>query len=161
MPIEKVVLNASPIIILYKAHMENILPQLFKAIVIPKYVFDEITKTKIKDRAKVELPKQACYKIAKIGIDDAIAGWDLGKGESSVLSFALKNKEYRAVIDDAAARKCARTYNIGVLGTGSILLLAKRKGVIISLEEALQEIRKAGLWISDGLIKILKEKAGE
>jgi predicted nucleic acid-binding protein len=93
MPIEKIVLNASPIIILYKAQMENILPQLFNDIIIPKSVFDEITKARIKDRAKVELPKQAWYKKVKIGIDDAIAGWDLGKGESSVLSFALKNKK--------------------------------------------------------------------
>jgi predicted nucleic acid-binding protein len=131
MPIEKIVLNASPIIILYKAQMENILPQLFNDIIIPKAVFDEITKARIKDRGKVELPKQAWYKKVKIGIDDA------------------------------AARKCARTYNIGVLGTGSILVLAKRRGLIISIEQAIQEIRKAGLWISDGLVTILKEKAGE
>ncbi|HCA96836.1 MAG TPA: DUF3368 domain-containing protein, partial [Cyanobacteria bacterium UBA9226] len=35
-----------------------------------------------------------------------VAAWDLGKGESAVLSFALKNSGFVAIIDDRAARRC-------------------------------------------------------
>jgi len=35
MRIEKVIVNASPIIVLFKAHLDNILPLLFKEILIP------------------------------------------------------------------------------------------------------------------------------
>jgi len=42
----------------------------------------------------------------EISIDPLVAAWDLGQGESAVLSFALKNAEYWAVMDDREARRC-------------------------------------------------------
>ncbi len=43
MPIEKIVLNASPLIVLFKSRLENVLPDLFKDIVIPESVYIEVT----------------------------------------------------------------------------------------------------------------------
>jgi len=43
MNIEKVIVNASPIIVLFKSHLENILPLLFQEIMMPTTVYDEIT----------------------------------------------------------------------------------------------------------------------
>lgn len=39
-----------------------------------------------------------------------VSGWDLGVGESEVLSFAHGNPGYRVMVDDAQARKCARRW---------------------------------------------------
>jgi len=50
MPIEKVIVNASPIIVLYKSHLESILPLLFKEILIPTTVYDEITSYSPNDK---------------------------------------------------------------------------------------------------------------
>jgi hypothetical protein len=41
-----------------------------------------------------------------------IANWDLGSGESHVLSWALSYSDYEAVVDDLAARKCAKALSI-------------------------------------------------
>ena len=43
--------------------------------------------------------------------------WNLGDGESEVLSFALAYPQYKAMIDDRAARSCARTLGVQTLGT--------------------------------------------
>ncbi len=85
------------------------------------------------------------YKKIDVTNDEKIMSWDLGNGESSVLSFALNNHEYRAVIDDKAARKCARTYSILTLSTGSILVLAKKRLIIPSIKDALKKVRDSGL----------------
>jgi predicted nucleic acid-binding protein len=90
-----------------------------------------------------------------------ITAWNLGPGESQVLSLALDNPGAHAAIDDAAARRCAVTLRIPVLGTGGILVLAKRRGLIDSVTQSLDELRKANLWLSDDITNLLIKLAGE
>lgn len=74
---------------------------------------------------------------------------------------ALNHPGYRAVIDDAAARRCARTLQVPILGTGGLLVLAKRRALIPSVRASLQELRDAGLWLSDEIVALLVQQAGE
>ena len=161
MPAERIIINASPLIVLFKSRLEEILPKLFNEIIIPKNVFDEVTTNLKNDRAAVEIKKINWCKIIDVDINNEIAAWDLGKGESSVLSYALEKRQYFAVIDDKAARKCAMIFTINVLGTGSILVLAKKKGIIPSVGEALQKLKNSGYWISENLENYLKSSAEE
>ena len=87
--------------------------------------------------------------------------WGIDLGESEVLTFALENSGYRAVIDDAAARKVAKSLNIPFMGTLGILVLAKKQGLITSIDEPIQYLKKAGLWLSNDLIQVLKEQVNE
>jgi len=90
-----------------------------------------------------------------------VEAWNLGAGETAVLSYALASPPVRAIIDDASARRCARTLSIPMLGTGGVLLLAKRRGLVPSVAEGLERLRTAGLWLSDDLVRLLKMEAGE
>jgi predicted nucleic acid-binding protein len=42
-----------------------------------------------------------------------------------------------------------------------MLVLAKENGLIDSVEKSLIKLRSSGMWISDHIIELLKEKAGE
>ncbi len=90
-----------------------------------------------------------------------VVRWDLGSGETEVLSFAVQSSDYTPVLDDMLAKKCARSLGLQTLGTGTILILAKEQGLIESVEESLRSLKNAGLWISEAVIQLLKEKAGE
>lgn len=59
MPVEKVVLNASPLILLCNARLEYLLPQLFSEIVVPGAVWQEIMAGTHPDRAAQQLPELA------------------------------------------------------------------------------------------------------
>lgn len=87
--------------------------------------------------------------------------WNLGSGESEDLSYALNHPGVRAMVDDAAARRCARTLGISTLGSGGALVLAKRRGLITTISSSIQALRDAGLWLSDDLASLLKQQAGE
>jgi predicted nucleic acid-binding protein len=87
--------------------------------------------------------------------------WNLGVGESEVLSLARADESYVAMIDDRIARNCARTLGIKTLGTGGALVLAKRRGLIPSASIALQKLLNAGLWLSDEIVTLLRRQAGE
>jgi len=90
-----------------------------------------------------------------------VAAWDLGAGETAVLSHALVTPPLRAVIDDMDARRCARTLGIPMLGTGGLLVLAKRRGLLTAVGDGIEKLRDSGLWLSDDIVRILKTQAGE
>jgi predicted nucleic acid-binding protein len=81
----------------------------------------------------------------------SVISWDLGEGESAVLSYALKNSEYWAVIDDREARKCAITLSCRFTGTVGVIFLAKKRGVI-SVKDSLLQLQNAGLWLSQDFV---------
>lgn len=162
MAIAKVVVNASPLITLFKSNQAELLPQLFQEIVIPQGVWDEIVVPGQLDAAAQMLPKTQwinCRKVERV--DGKIEAWDLGVGESQVLSYALTHPNYTAMVDDMAARKCAKTFKIPTLGTGAMIVLAKRKGLISSVTPRLKALQDSGLWLSEEVISLLKAQAGE
>ena len=158
----KIVIDTSPLIVLFKSNQANLLPQLFSEIIVVNSVWDEIIKVDKVDAASTQLPNVSWAKFMNIAsVAPIIAGWGLDLGESEVLSFALNNPGYRAIIDDAAARRVAKILNIPFMGTLGVLLLAKQKKLIPSLSDSIQALQTAGLWINSDLIKFLKQQAGE
>jgi len=161
MRIEKVVVNSSPLIVLFRSGQADLLPRLFSDIVIPEPVYQEVLAGREDDAAKMALPQTSWINREKVDITLPVAAWNLGNGESAVFSFAIKESDYRAVVDDLAARRCAKTFGIQTLGTGGLLVLAKRRGLIGSVKSRVQRIRDAGLWLSDSVVKLLIREAGE
>lgn len=158
----KIIVDSSPLIVLLKSDLENILPEIFEEIIVPESVWQEVLAGKTDDAAKQKLPHLAWINRASAEISNqTIENFNLGKGETEVLSLALEMLESRVLLDDFAARKSAKALNIPVLGTGGLLILAKQKGLISSVSEALTNVQKAGLWLSDELIELIKQKAGE
>ncbi|MEK6673414.1 MAG: DUF3368 domain-containing protein [Nitrospirota bacterium] len=162
MRIERVVVNASPLICLCKSGLSEILPELFADIVVPARVYQEITIKEDITRACRQLFSQQEVKvISAIVIPSSVMSWDLGEGESSVLAYALNHPECWVVIDDLEARKCAATLGCRYTGTVGIILLAKRRGLISSAKDCLTKIQNAGLWLSQDFVREICLKAGE
>jgi predicted nucleic acid-binding protein len=160
--IERVSINASPLIVLFKSQQAELLPQLFEEILVPDAVWSEVTASGQDDVASRQLPTRTWARKTEVGlISPQITTWDLGKGESAVISLALSTPDCRAIIDDRAARRCAQALGIATLGTGAILILAKRRGLISAVSPRIQALRDAGLWLSEELVNLLKQQAGE
>jgi len=152
MRIERVVINASPLITLFRAGLHPLLPQLFPDLVVPEAVWTEVVSRTYDDPATRGLPEAAWAKKLQTPISLDVGAWNLGAGETAVLSFAQHNRAYTAIVDDRTARRCARVLGIGILGTAGVVVLAKRCGLIGSVEEALRRLQGAGLWLSEQLI---------
>jgi predicted nucleic acid-binding protein len=159
---ERVVVNASPLIVLFKGGLADLLPALFAEIIVPQSVWDEVIAGGETDAAARALPGTAwARKAAAANRNATVEAWNLGAGESEVLNIALTITNCRAVIDDRAARACARTLGVPVFGTGGMIVLAKRRGLIPSVAEALQKLRDSGLWLSADVERLLREHGGE
>jgi len=162
MPIDRVVVNASPLIVLFRSGQADLLGQLWQEVIVPGVVWAEVLAGGPYDPAARGLPVAPWAKQVEVKtVAPLIAAWDLGPGESEVLSFAHEQSGYHAMVDDAEARRCARTLGIPILGTGGTLILAKRRGLIASVSESLMALRHAGLWLSDEIVLLLQRQAGE
>lgn len=157
-----IIADSSPLIILLKSGLENILPKLFDEIIVPDAVWQEILSNDHNDIAQQKLPFLLWLKKTSAKeLKQEIEIYNLGKGETEALSLALEISDAAVILDDFAARKCAKNLSIPFIGSGGLLILAKQKNLISSVSEELKKIQEAGLWISDSVIKIIKEKAGE
>jgi len=162
MSIDRVVVNASPLICLFKSGFQDLLPALFQEISVPEAVLSEVTASGKNDFPSEQLAKQLWLrKESKIPLDLRVAAWDLGRGESEVISFALLNPSYRVVLDDREARRCADTLGCKCIGTAGILVLARRSNLLPSLREAFAKLSNSGIWLSRELIEELCRIEGE
>ncbi len=154
--------DASPLIVLLKSDLECIFPELFEEIIVPEAVWEEILAGKPNDIARQKLPQLSWAKRTATEIsNETIESYNLGKGETAVLNLALTISGARVLLDDFAARKSAKVLGIPTLGIGGLLILAKQQNLIASVMETLGKVQNAGLWLSDEIIKLTKEKAGE
>ncbi len=156
------VVNASPLIVMGKIGHLDLLTQLPKDIVVPSAVAEEVNAGPEGDTARLAI-ETGMFQIAEVPEPTPeLAAWDLGSGETSVLSFALNNPGWTAILDDGAARKCAVTFGIDVKGSLAIIILAKKRGIIPSAKPLLRAMQEAGLRLDDKTIRhVLKETVNE
>ena len=89
------------------------------------------------------------------------SGWDLGPGETAVLSWARRHAGFEALIDDRAARTCAAALGIPARGTLGVLLLAKKEGLVDRVGPVVDEVIAAGLRVDNRLREAVLRLAGE
>ena len=147
------VVNASPIISLAKIDRIHLLSELCDEVVIPQGVADEIKLGGYTDSAVIWLQQAGSTFIQSASeIDSRIANWDLGLGESEVLSWAINHPGHEAIVDDLAARKTAKILQIPVRGTLAVIVLAKQIGCISSVQQDLENLIQVGLRISPTIL---------
>ncbi|MEZ4767580.1 MAG: DUF3368 domain-containing protein [Caldilineales bacterium] len=158
---ERWVLNASPLIVLVNAGHGDLFRQLADEIVVPQAVADELLAGPYDDLARHEIAIGDWFVTQTPDATDELLAWDLGAGETAVISYAQAHPGWTAILDDGAARRCARSLSVPIKGTLGIVLLAKRRGVIDSATSVLDTIRQRGFRLDERLIASALQELGE
>ena len=85
----------------------------------------------------------------------------LDRGESAVLAVAIEGPDAQVVLDDLAARRCAQALGMQLQGTLGLILVAKSLGRVQEVRPILDSVRKAGLHVSERLVRAVLDQAGE
>ncbi len=86
---------------------------------------------------------------------------NLGQGEASSIALASQMKNSLLIIDEKKGRIAVLKHVISIIGSLGVLVEAKRKGVIVSVREALSKIEETNFRVSESIKKKVLEKAGE
>jgi predicted nucleic acid-binding protein len=153
----RIVSNSSPLIALAKIGMLDVL----SGVIIPKAVFDEITKPE-KEYAK-GLDKWGKDKVIAVKNRKAVEYLEmiLDRGEAETIAFAEELNADAVLIDDLKARKIAKFRELNVIGTLGVLLDAKERELIRDVKPLLEKLMKEKIRISKELYDHALDLANE
>ena len=160
--VKRWVINASPLIVLAKIGQIGLLTTLADEIVIPDAVVKEIKAGPPDDSARKWLAEPKVPIVRASNLPAELLAWDLGAGETAVLAHALVNPGWTAVLDDNAARNCARSFGIPVKGTLAIAILAKQHSLVPAAADLIRQMQQHGFRIHEAIVKdALAKTVGE
>ena len=147
-----IISDTSCLIALERIQRLKILSDLFTSIVITKEVAAEFGRALpvwiIVEAVRDEEKKLELQQIVDIG-------------EASAIALALETSNSLLIIDERKGRKLAQELNLKLAGTLQILLLAKTKGVTLSLAKVLAELENHDFRLAKSLKEEVLRKAGE
>jgi len=156
------VVNASPLILLGRIGRLDLLPRLSNQLMIPHAVMREVQEGQEQDPARVWVQGTGRqFLCPSVPADPDVASWDLGPGETEVLSLCRAATEREAIIDDDAARRCAIALGVPVRGTLGVIVLAKHKGIIPAARPVVEELTANGLRAKPEVVQLAIRLAGE
>jgi predicted nucleic acid-binding protein len=139
------VANASPVIVLAKAGHLGLLKQLTDELILPEAVAAEVLAGPESDPARQALEGGWGVRQAPREVSSGLLEWGLGPGETAVLALARERAPATAILDDAAARACAKAFGVPLLGSLGVVLRAKKRSLVPQAVEVLKAIRAAGI----------------
>lgn len=146
-----IIADTSCLIALTNIEKLHLLKSLYNNIIITKDVYEEFGSRLpewIIVRESENKPKQG--ELEKI----------LDKGEASSIALAIELENSILIIDENKGRNVAKSFNIEVIGTIGIILLAHKKGIITDVTGTILRLVNNGFRLSEDLInKILSTYA--
>jgi predicted nucleic acid-binding protein len=158
----KWVVNASPVILLAKVGQTTLLPELAAELIVPASVVAEVEAGPERDPARSWLQGEGAKWIRPDAATvPALAAWDLGHGEAAVLNWSFLHRDFEAILDDRAARKCAQVHGIPYRGTLGVILAAKARGVLPAARPVCEQVVQAGLLVDPKVLRDALALVGE
>ena len=149
-----IVVNSSPIIILAKEGMLDILKKCYKKVIIPKSVYNEVMhKNGTPEAVALQKVIKARWVIVqKTAVMSELDTKNIGQGEKEAISLAYKHKSL-LIIDDDSAKKYASVFGVEAHGTLYLIYLACARGIIDKSDamNALEGMIVDGFYVSSEL----------
>jgi predicted nucleic acid-binding protein len=159
-----VVSNTTPLIGLASIQKFELLKQLFGEIHIPQAVYNEaVVKGHEEGGAKNEVSEASWIKV--VSVKDKLAVKvlldELDDGEAETIILAEELAADWVLMDERKGRRKLAELGIQKIGTVGILLKAKKIGLLEEIKPYLFRLRERGFSISQYVIDVVIEQAGE
>jgi predicted nucleic acid-binding protein len=144
--------DASPLIALYQIDHLDLLQALFSDVVVPPAVTREVAPS------LRTLPFWV-REIQAPPLRDLAS--PRGAGERAAIALAVHLSADSIVMDDLPGRRVAASLGLNVIGTLGLLVRAKRRGLIESVQPEMDALIASGLYASEQVYHKILGAAGE
>jgi predicted nucleic acid-binding protein len=141
------VINASPIILYGRIGRLDVIERLAPRVIVPAAVIEEVQAGSQKDSTDIPIPS-------------TVERWDLGSGESQVISFCLQGERW-ALLDDRMARRCISAHGLQMIGSLGMILRARKFGLIDAARPWVYKLKDEGMYVEVELIERSLSAIGE
>jgi uncharacterized protein len=149
-----VVSDASPVILLSRLGLLDLLPELYDRVVIPRAVFHEVVVQGAGLPGSQELRDAEWLNLLDHDPDSLLLRGltaELGPGEAAALSLATSVQADLVLIDERQGRLVAQRLGLKVKGTVGVLVAARQQGFLPQLRPLLDELVRQGARLSPAL----------
>lgn len=156
--------NSSPLILFAKISRLELLRLVFAELIVPTSVYEEVVIAGAGRAGAAEVATATWIRSQavanQLAFDTLLETLDPGEAEAIALAAEM-GEQVTVVLDDRKARHLARQHGLIVVGSAGVLLLAKVQGIIPQVRPILDELRAAGLRLSDRAYSRAIADAGE
>lgn len=159
---QTIVGDSSPLISLAIIGQLDLLPKLYRRVLIPPAVWNEVTvqgvglpgAQAVSELTWLEIlePTPAILQSLAILVD---------RGEAEAIALALGNPGSSVLLDDAQARRVAERFGVARIGTLGILRKAKIAGLVGPIGPYVTTLRESGIYIRQELVDAILRDMGE
>jgi predicted nucleic acid-binding protein len=159
----KIIANSTPLIALNKIGKLYLLKQIYREIIIPYAVYEEVILESDTKESNDFIKESGFINIMKIKNEEAkrLFVTTLHKGEVEVMILAKEIEADLCIIDDLLARRYAKYYNLNITGTIGVILKAKEQGIVSKVKPIMDELIDSGIYIDTKLYNRVIEIAYE
>lgn len=157
---DPVVSNTTPLISLVGVGLLDLLPAIYTAVWIPEAVHAEYQTGRAHHPGSPDLDTLAWLSIHPTAAHPSVPA-SLDAGEAAALSLALAHHARLVLLDEQRARRAAVQLGLPIAGSLTVLLEAKRRGLIPLVGPILDRMVAQGRRISAPLKARVLDLAGE
>ena len=157
----KVVSDTTPILSFIKLDRLDVLEKIYKKIIIPKAVYQELEEGK--NKYYIDILDNNWIKILKIRNKNLIRELEknLDRGEAEAIALSIEISADLLLLDEKIGRKIAKEKGLKISGTIGILIKAKKMGILKEVKPLINELIEKGNYYNKSFIKIVLKYAGE
>ncbi|MBI3328831.1 MAG: DUF3368 domain-containing protein [Nitrospinae bacterium] len=155
--------NTGPLIALAKVDRLGLLERLFDQVHLPPAVYRELLAKAGREVARLEHALATFIHVTGRPrltpvVQEATLYLDPGEQEAIALAHEMG---LPLLMDDRLGRQAARRLNLVLTGVAGVLIQSKAAGLIPQVRPVLAQMREYGYWLSDELLDVAAQLAGE
>ncbi|MGD2062976.1 MAG: DUF3368 domain-containing protein [Nitrospirota bacterium] len=164
MPEKAAVADAGPLIALARIGHLSLLPAVLGEVLVPEAVVSECVRDRSRPGAMaiqsaLDGGLLVLRRVKRTPELEALAEL-LDPGESEALTLAV-SEGVPVLMDEKRGRRVAHHLGIPVLGTGAVLIAAKRAGLVTAVAPLLVALQESGYRLADPLVGEILKRCGE
>ncbi len=156
--------DAGPLIALGRVGRLHFLRDVFGRVLVPDAAVRECLHDRTRHDAQAILEAINKGLLTTTRVQKSVGYQELavrfGDGETAAIILA-RSLGVRVLLDDGPARAAARELGVEVIGTGGVLIRAKRLGRLAAVKPLLLELQRNGYHLSPAVVREILARCGE
>lgn len=156
--------DSSPLILYAAIGRLDVLRVVFTDVVVPPAVWDEVVTEGAGRPGTTSIPRMSWIHRRELQDDEParLLRAELGRGEAEAIALADElSQPAPLLLDDRKGRRFALARGLSIIGSAGVLVLAKDRGHLAIIRPLLDELRSAGLYLDEAVVRELLSLAGE